>query len=361
MKQNKQFCVLLAIVTLLAASPCAFAVSDEGEAEIIDETTVPETLPTLESTEPEPELPTVSEPDPEPLPNSEPLPDSKPLPSEPESGIENEEPLPSPAPDDTWLAPLPAPEQPAIFEKQLFQEEDPLVIRVSVPNTGRIIVNPYGLETSLGQENSTEQIISPTLPITNYSNTAVSVSACAVGRASPEVRFVDAPPTLESQVKEVFLYLEFQSSPDGSANVAWENAFRDAPNQLAVTASETAKDDVLTLDAGNEMPTYGMFRLFGSTSAPLENMWTTQDQVDLTVSFTFHALGTPETQAFTESESDDLGTPDAGTLEWVNPESPDAGMPEWGNEDLSDMEAPEWENTETNAQNTNILRETAEP
>lgn len=331
MNRKKLLCVFLTLL-LMSVFPFALAVSEEGGTELIGETVAPEIVfePetgsgsdfTPEPSEPEetpseePDAPTPTEPEETP---SQP-PETPPEPAEPgeQPGMDElfppvtEDPEPSDGPTDPEPSggpadpetpsgdgeALPEDEAPEPDEEPASEPEELPYIHVTVPDTGRVIVNPYGLRVSLEQIGATDQIVCAPMPIVNYSEVAVSVSAGAVGSAAPgsEVEFVQTPPSAADVEKEVFLYLEFQRSPDGSSRVAWEDWFYDAPNQLLVTGQETYKDDLLTLGAGGMEPVYGVFRLFGSTSASYENMWTAEDTVDVSIAFTFRALSPEPTE-----------------------------------------------------------------
>ena len=58
------------------------------------------------------------------------------------------------------------------------------VISVRVPNSGWVVVNPYGLEVERDGVVSSEQIVSPVLTMENQSEVPVRVDARAVGQVS---------------------------------------------------------------------------------------------------------------------------------------------------------------------------------
>ncbi len=313
MNRKKFLCVFLTLL-LMSVFPFALAVSEEGGTELIGETVAPEIVFEPETGSgsdftPEPSEPEAPPSEPEETPSEEP---DAPTPTEPdetpsqppETPPEPAEPGEQPGMDELFPPvtddpePSDGPTDPEPDEEPVGEPEELPYIHVMVPDTGRVIVNPYGLRVSLEQIGATDQIICAPMPIVNYSEVAVSVSAGAVGSAAPgsEVEFVQTPPSAADVEKEVFLYLEFQRSPDGSSRVAWEDWFYDAPNQLLVTGQETYKDDLLTLGAGGMEPVYGVFRLFGSTSASYENMWTAEDTVDVSIAFTFRALSPAPTE-----------------------------------------------------------------
>lgn len=154
-------------------------------------------------------------------------------------------------------------------------------IRVTVPQTGRIVINPYGLPTEIGGGTTTEQIASETLTISNASEVPVVVSASAEGRISDlsDMTFTYAPPAADAQEKQIFLYAEFQDR-----DALWSGSYSGGGNQILVSGGVSETKDVLTLDAG---PSEGVFRMFGAVSESPVNPWSTDDSVSVTITFTF--------------------------------------------------------------------------
>ena len=159
-------------------------------------------------------------------------------------------------------------------------EETP-VIDVTVPQTGRVVINPYGLPTEMDGETSTEQIVSETLTIYSASEVPVIVSASAAGHIAEAsgMTFASAPPAADTGEKEIFLYAEFQHE-DG----LWSGSYQGSENQLLIFEGASEAKEVLTLDAG---PSEGVFRMFGATSVHTEEAWSGADSVSVTFTFTF--------------------------------------------------------------------------
>lgn len=155
------------------------------------------------------------------------------------------------------------------------------VITVEVPESGWVVVNPYGMEVQRDGIVSTDQIVSPVMVMENRSAVPVRVDACAVGTTpeGSEAVFVPVPPLPDAQAKEVFLFLEFQ--PFLGSSTVWNGLFMDTPNQLPVTGVE--KQGVITLEAGGR----GALQVSGAAAAAPAAPWTAADTVHVTVSFTF--------------------------------------------------------------------------
>ncbi|MCI9458441.1 MAG: hypothetical protein HFE44_15980, partial [Oscillospiraceae bacterium] len=86
-------------------------------------------------------------------------------------------------------------------------------INVSVPAYGQMIINPYGLPVESEGTKTTAQIINPVQELTNTGSQPVLVDVRVVGSVpeGSEAVLVDREPAPD--VKEVFLYAEFQNDP----------------------------------------------------------------------------------------------------------------------------------------------------
>lgn len=174
-------------------------------------------------------------------------------------------------------------------------EEAPM-IDVTVPQSGRIIINPYGLPTEIDGSTSTEQIVSETMSITNKSTVPIVVSASIAGRVSElsSLRYALQSPANLGE-KEVFLYAEFQN--EGGI---WLGNYVGANNQVLISEQDASPQEVLVLAAYAE----GMFRLFGAASVDPDDPWCSDDAVSVTLTFTFSALDEPSTAQTAEEPSD---------------------------------------------------------
>ena len=87
------------------------------------------------------------------------------------------------------------------------------VISVSVPESGWVLVNPYGLEVEREGLITNQQVVSPAMVLQNESSIPVQVDARAVGTvpAGSGAVFASYPPAPDAAEKEVFLFLEFQT------------------------------------------------------------------------------------------------------------------------------------------------------
>ena len=165
-------------------------------------------------------------------------------------------------------------------------DEQQPVISVSVPDSGWVVVNPYRLEVVRDGIASNQQIVSPAMILQNQSTVPVRVDAKALGTVplGSEAEFVPSAPQLDAVGKEVFLFLEFQGF--WGNDPLWSGQFTGAANQLAVDSLGTAKEGVMTMEAGGA----GALRVFGSAAEAPSAPWTAADTVNISVVFTFAAL-----------------------------------------------------------------------
>jgi len=130
-----------------------------------------------------------------------------------------------------------------------------------------------------------------------------------------EAVLVDREPAPD--VKEVFLYAEFQNDP-----TAWLDGYKAGYNQVPAVPEGANGEGVLTLEAEET----GYFRIFGEMST--EPFWEKTDTFDVSLAFSFTVIGEEEPQ---ERETKDETIPDhpisapedpaPGDTE--NPEQPD--------------------------------------
>ena len=199
---------------------------------------------------------------------------------------------------------IPTPEETSMPEESEFPDnelpdDDLSVINVTVPKTGWVIINPYGLPVDTGSGTSREQIVGEPMVITNQGEAPVTVWVSAVGRIADlsGMVLVTEPPRVDAQEKEIFLYAEFK---DGES--PWSGSYHSAENQLLITDQASEPKDVLMLDGGEA----GWFQLFGATAVDTGEDWSEDDVIRVTITFTF----TSEETLNTELEMDPAPLPE---------------------------------------------------
>ena len=257
-------------------------------------------------------------------------------------------------PDDTqppedWTVPdgTQPPEDVTIPEDALPPEDEILptpkedLIEVLVPAVGEVVLNPYKLEVDTGTGTTREQVVHQPQPMVNNSGFPVIVTATATGSLASDAWFVSAPPTQDTQEKEMFLYVEFQNQPD-----FWSGFYEDAPNQLLVTDWPVGKDGVLTLDPFG----VGYFRIFGAMSPYPRTIWSSENALSISIAYTFTCA--PEDIAVDPEMSGESDPPAevSGALEEpsMDAETPswDAPLEEetpWWDAPTEEVENPSWD------------------
>lgn len=302
----------------------ALSIALPGYASEVD--SVPENSPAPEGAE-------VFQPEPEPANETpEEIPDAAPEEAPDETPDAAPEETPEEIPDETSEA---NPDEPGNPDETA---DGNSVIQVSVPETGWIILNPYGMPVDAGAGISTEQIVGAPLAIINQGETAVTVSASAVGRVSGGGVFVSTPPREDAREKEIFLYAEFKDDES-----PWDSGYTDAENQLLITQQLSEPKDVLTLN--NEET--GWFQLFGSTAVYPDQDWCSDDVIHVSITFTFTSEDDVDNEPETDAEDpEDAENPEASAEpdeSVTDPEAPDGPVtdPEAPDEPVTDPEEPD--------------------
>lgn len=308
MKLKNMLALLLALIFVFTSAVPAFAaVGDLPSGQVQDES-----VSGPAEDEPVPD----ESPDPAPVPDEAPETGTDPLPVEPPASdvpvLPDAEPLPDEPPVTDLLPDENGEELPALLE-------DPEMVRVIVPDSGHVIINPYQLEVDIDGETSTEQIAGGTYSMVNLGDTPVTVSASAAGTVfgTGDMVFVDTPPAEKSLWKELFLYVEFQ---DEFYGIGWSGQYTGAPNQLLIGEGPCEPRDVLTLEAGGT----GLYRMFGSVTKFPEIPWSVGDDFQVVLTFTFTPIVTDpidlKEESPEESAPEDPETPEDPEV----PETPEA-------------------------------------
>jgi hypothetical protein len=171
-------------------------------------------------------------------------------------------------------------------------------IKVVVPTTAAIIINPFQLEVDIdgagsGQEKSTDQIISPVYTIKSESNVdiAVNVSTFKVEKktGSSDIAFVSKS-AKSATAKSAYIYLFVADEITSSTATTTPT--------LVATAAGASKNAVATIVKGGdaEAPKKVQFKLCGDVNAnptKTENKvttadpWKDADGVTIDLKFTF--------------------------------------------------------------------------
>ena len=166
------------------------------------------------------------------------------------------------------------------------------VVKVTVPTSGQVYLNPLQLPVDVYGDATTDQIISYPLTIANESDAAVQVDVRVTGKVKPEsdMTLASAPTNGTGTSKSAFVYFEIKpSDPYDPYSVEWDEAY-DAAKHIPVTTGGSSKSNLVTLDAVGmygEVQGGAAFRLTGDAVKTPTNAWTAKDGIDVTIAFTF--------------------------------------------------------------------------
>ena len=153
------------------------------------------------------------------------------------------------------------------------------IIKITVPATGTVTVNPYKMAVSVGGSDVTDQIISATQYITNASNVAIKVGAEVTGTAAGNLAFATASTQTKAVLtNSVFMYFEMD----------------------VADKTDTKKADMLTLASGTGTAAasaggYAAFHLAGDAASTPTTAWAAADKADVAIAFTFTPTATSTT------------------------------------------------------------------
>lgn len=165
-------------------------------------------------------------------------------------------------------------------------------IKITVPATGAVTVNPYKMEVTVGSDTKTDQIISATQYIKNESDVALNVSAEVTGKPAGNLALATATTqgTKAVTTNSVFMYFEIgeATADDGSGDPTWGTAYDSkSEKQILVGAKAVKKANMLTMAAGDTTATYAAYHLTGDAASAPTTAWTGNDKVDVSIAFTF--------------------------------------------------------------------------
>lgn len=189
-------------------------------------------------------------------------------------------------------------------------------IKVTVPTTADIVINPYQMEYTKDGDTDplgSSQIISAEQEITNESNVAVAVNVVDLTATEVAEGVTISTTALTDKVttKSAFLYLEVVK--DDTDFAAAYNA--KAANQVVVPyvkegdtkTKKGAKDAIVTLEAGDTTATKAKFKIGGSVVAnptklsedkksTIADTWSEEDKFGISFKFTFTPQVIPATK-----------------------------------------------------------------
>lgn len=197
------------------------------------------------------------------------------------------------------------------------------VISVTVPATGAVVINPYGMPVVLNPDAAAAdqasivgaQIVTKPLAIVNTGATDLKVSASVTAETTGDLRLATSKPSSSDTTKSAYVYLQMtnseldknqaagSSATDAIAGMdnkevskavaAWEQrAYTSSTDLLLSGTAEAKKENMLTLKASDatgdaQKGSVGLFRLAGQVVASPREAWATTDGFTATVAFSF--------------------------------------------------------------------------
>jgi len=177
-------------------------------------------------------------------------------------------------------------------------------IKISVPPTSAVILNPYQMKVTAGSTDtvgSYHQIYSAPVKCVNKSTFGLKVKAQLTGSLpDPEstdhgeennAEFLAAPPADTDTTNGVFLYSEFGVSTNENTEPVWASAY-DASNDAQILIAEGAVPSdnpklVATLPAASDnVPNYLWYTFNGSATKNPSTPWDSDDIVKVVVALT---------------------------------------------------------------------------
>lgn len=183
-------------------------------------------------------------------------------------------------------------------------------IKVMLPTSGSVILNPYKLTVGSGDDATTDQVISDTQYITNRSNMAVRVTASVTGAVAGNAKFSPTSTTAEPAEgataltsNSAYVVFEMIGADDSTTAVdSWDGAATAVLKVGAVTAAcaegadDTAKNKATLMNAatiGEDGTTpattngYIAFHLTGDAVSAPKTAWVAADKISATIAFSF--------------------------------------------------------------------------
>lgn len=164
-------------------------------------------------------------------------------------------------------------------------------IKVTVPTTGAIIINPYGMDAD--GEGDTSEVVSAATVITNESDVAIAVDVTTTAALGTDSKLVLATAALKGTetTKSACLWVEANAAKDADGTLdgeaTWSTAYSKAANQALIGTKATTVKGIAQMAAGNETATYAAFKVLGDVVAEPATPWTDKDTVNVKVAYTF--------------------------------------------------------------------------
>lgn len=162
-------------------------------------------------------------------------------------------------------------------------------IRVTVPTSASVIINPTNVPINVGGSVSTDGVISSPSYILNESEVPVRVNvttSATIGKKSDMRLVMESTKGQDLITKCVFMYLEMQVTDSPGQTVSWDSEY-DEDKHLLIRTAMVTRSDYITLGADGQGGSCGNFRLTGDCVAQPLSPWTTKDTISVKAVFSF--------------------------------------------------------------------------
>jgi hypothetical protein len=169
--------------------------------------------------------------------------------------------------------------------------EEPCVFDVQIPDTMKLIFNPYRMNAVFHGMTVNDAVISDTVFIISRESQPLLLNISVTGTPEIESKVspVSAPEELGGDGKEAFVWFEFQPFIEGEEPV-WSESYTGAENQIAVNADERT----VTLSDIQGGANCLILKAFGELNVPSGVLWETKDTIQFNVHCKFDAVDLEE-------------------------------------------------------------------
>lgn len=167
-------------------------------------------------------------------------------------------------------------------------------ISVSVPATGKVLINPYKLSMKVGNDVVDDQVVTIPWCIKNESAVPLRVSVTVTGAVKSGSDMLLKTVTTEGTgltSKSAFLYFEMKAADsEEPPESIWDSGYDTDQHVVVRNGYSKTKKDIVELGAVDQKGCYGAFRLTGDCVATPKKGWTDADGVNVEIAFTFQPL-----------------------------------------------------------------------
>ena len=172
------------------------------------------------------------------------------------------------------------------------------VIRVSVPTSASVYINPLELTVRIGGESADEQIISSYCYLANRSEVPIDVDVTVTGsvKEGSDMTLVSSPTGGTGTSKNAFIYFQMQQTNTSDRDeVRWDAVYDATKHIIVRNGSPQSKQKIVTLPAKTQdgevaQGGYAPFRLSGDAVKKPSSAWNSKDGINAVVAFTFTPL-----------------------------------------------------------------------